>query len=260
MRKYWILRGKLGTVRRTLIACLSLCVVLTEAIAVQAEERKDQAAWKTRIELSYVTTSGNTDAETLSGKLDAKKEEETNRYFLRGSALRAEDRGDETANKWLLDGRWERALKKKLFGFLTASYLKDKFSGYDYRVGSGPGFGYDLIKTKEHHLKGMISALYCYDKFTEGEKSSDSYIAGKAAVNYEWHILENLKFKENADYLVSFEDTDRYFINSETALEVKVNGNVSLGVSYSIAYQNKPPFPDIEQTDKVFLTSLIVDL
>lgn len=112
---------------------------------------------------------------------------------------------------------------------------------------AGPGLGYDFIKTKGHQLKGLVSVLYSYDKFSEGDKDPKSYVAGKAAINYAWHILENLRFKENAGYHVSFEDTDTYFINSETALEVKVNGTVSLGLSYAIAYQHKPPSPDIER-------------
>ena len=242
-----------------LAVCLSLGMLLSETRNARAEDEMDQAPWKTRIEFSYVTASGNTDTQTLSGKLDAKKEEEIHRYYLKGTVLHAEERGEETANKLLLDGRWERVLREKLFGFVTASYLEDKFSGYDYRMAGGPGLGYDLVRTEEHKLKCLISAIYSSDKFSEDHKSSDSYISGKAAIEYEWQVLRNLRFKENADYLVAFEDTDKYFINSETALEVKVNGSVSLGVSYAVAYQHRPPSPDIEDTDRIFFTSLIVD-
>ena len=245
--------------KTTLIVALSLGVLLTEAFHVEASGQQDQAAWKMRIELSYVTTSGNTDTQTLSSKLRAGKEGEVYRHILKGNFLRAEDRGEETANKWLLEGRSERVLKEELFAFLTASYLQDKFSGYDYRMSAGPGLGYDFIKTKEHELKGLISVLHSRDKFSEADKGSESYISGKAAMYYIWNILENLRFKENADCLVSFEDIDTYFINSETALEVRVNGTISLGLTYSIAYQNKPPFPEIERTDTIFLTSLIID-
>jgi len=251
--------AKQGILKTTLIAFLTLSALLTGEGIIQAGEEKAQTPWKAHIELSYVTASGNTDTETLAGKLAAKKEGKVNRYILKGSLLFAEDKGEETANKWVLDGRWERVLKEKLFGFLTASYFKDEFSGYDHRVNLGPGLGYSFIETKEHELKGLVAILYSHDKFSEGDKDSDSYVSGKAAINYVWQISENLLFKENADYLISFEDTDRYFINSETAFEVKVNGAVSLGVSYTIAYQHKPPSPDIEHTDTVFMTSLIVD-
>jgi putative salt-induced outer membrane protein len=246
--------------RTALIVGLSVGVVLAGVTAGQAEEQGDQAPWKIRVELSHVRTSGNTDTETLSGKLEAKKEGEIHRYILKGNALHAEDEGEETANKWLLDGRWERVLREDLFGFLTASYLRDKFSGYDYRANGGLGLGYDLIKTKQHQVKGLISTLYSQDKFSEADKGSKSYMSGKAAIYYVWQLLENLRFKENADYLVSFEDTDTYFINSETALEVEVNGTISLGLSYSIAYQHRPPSPDFERTDTLFLASLIIDL
>jgi putative salt-induced outer membrane protein len=242
-----------------LAVCLSSCVLLSETGNARAEDEMDQPPWKIRIEFSYVTASGNTDTQTLSGKLDAKKEEEIHRYYLKGTVLHAEERGEETANKLLLDGRWERVLREKLFGFVTASYLEDKFSGYDYRMAGGPGLGYDLVRTEEHKLKCLISAIYSYDRYYEGERDTDSYVSGKASILYEWEILKNLRFKENADYLVSFEDTDKYFINSETALEVKVNGSVSLGVSYAVAYQHRPPSPDIEDTDTVLLISVIVD-
>jgi putative salt-induced outer membrane protein len=251
--------AKQGILKTTIIALLALSALLTDKGIVQAIEEKAQAPWKVHIELSYVTASGNTDTETLAGKLSVKKEEKVNRYFLKGSLLRAEDKGEETANKWILDGRWERILKEKLFGFLTANYLKDKFSGYDYRVNLGPGLGYSFMETKEHQLKGLMAFLYSHDKFSEGDKSKDSYVSGKAALNYIWKISENLLFQENADYQVSFEDKDRYFINSETGFKVKINGAVSLGVTYTVAYQHKPPSPDIKHTDKVFMTSLIVD-
>ena len=246
--------------RTALIVGLSVGAVLAGATAGKAEEQGDQAPWKIRVELSHVRTSGNTDTETLSGKLEAKKEGEIHRYILKGNALHAEDEGEETANKWLLDGRWERVLREDLFGFLTASYLRDKFSGYDYRANGGLGLGYDLIKTKQHHVKGLISTLYSQDKFSEAGRGSESYISGKAAIYYAWQISESVRFKENADYLVSFEDTDTYFINSETALEVEVNRIISLGLSYSIAYQHRPPSPDFERTDTLFLASLIIDL
>jgi putative salt-induced outer membrane protein len=171
--------------RTASMVSLDLTVLLTNTAAINAGEGKDQAAWKMRTELSYVTTSGNTDTQTLSGKLEAKKKGEIYRHTLRGSVLRAEDRGEEKANKWLLEGRSERVLKGELFAFLTASYLQDKFSGYDYRVGAGPGLGYGFIKTKEHELQGLISVLYSRDKFSEADMGSDSYIAGKAGIGYE---------------------------------------------------------------------------
>ncbi len=108
-------------------------------------------------------------------------------------------------------------------------------------------------------MKGLVSGLYNYDSFSKGTQNSDSYATGKAAVYYLWQILDNLRFKEDADYLISFENGDKYFINSETAIEVKIKGNVSLGVSYVVNYQNMLPSPELKHTDTTFRTSLVID-
>jgi putative salt-induced outer membrane protein len=190
-----------------------------------------------------------------------KKEGPLNRYYLGGNFLRAEDEGEKTAEKYLANGRYERVLSGKLFAFLQASYLKDEFAGYDYRTWGGPGLGYEFIKTDVHHLTGRVSANYNTEKYAEERDGddSDSYTSGKAAANYIWQITETVRFKQYADYLVSFEDTDKYYVNSESALEVKMSEYLSLGVSYLVAYQSQPPTDDFERTDTTFLTSIIVD-
>ena len=57
-------------------------------------------------------------------------------------------------------------------------------------------------------------------------------------------------------YLGSFEDREKYFAVSDSALGVKMTQNLSLGISYNLDYANKT---EKEKLDKKFLTSLIVD-
>ena len=247
-------------IKKSLVGMAILGVFLGSSSGIFAEEtQKVESSWKTHVELSYVATNGNTDTQTFAAKLESKLEGEISRYFVKASGLYAKSNDQETANQWLLNGRYEKILTKKMFAFVDATYLADKFSGYDYRVSVGPGIGYDIIKSERHDLKGLFSVLYYYDKFSEGTDSSDSYAAGKGEINYRWQIRENLKFKEDANFVISFNDTDKYFLNSETGIETKINNNISLGVSYKIAYQNQLPAPDVKHTDTTFLTSLIID-
>ncbi len=229
------------------------------AQAQTGAEATEAPHWKVRAELSYTSSSGNTDSETLAGKLGIKREETRNRYYFDGSVFRTENDNDETANKWMVEGRYERIIHERLFGFGDAYYIKDKFSGYKYRYGFGPGIGYDFVNTDNQSLKGLFSLVYSHDSYSTGSEKSDNYCAGKVGIKYEWHIMKNLTFKEDAYYHVSFDDSDVYFLNSETAIEVKISDAVSLGLSYIIAYQNAPPSPEIDDTDRIFLTSLIID-
>ena len=247
-------------IRRIVLPAAAVVASLLTVPAGAAEGTAAEApkGWKFRAEGSYVRTTGNTDTQTLGAVLDASREVEgdANRYYAKGKALFAENDGDQTANRWFAEGRYERGFTERFFGFLTASYLKDKFSGYEYRFNAGPGLGYDLVKTERHRLKGLLGVLWSHDEFEEG--GSDSYAMGKATLDYAWQIRENLKFKQLLDYQASFQDSDVFFLKSETALEVKINTLLSLGVGYIVNYQNEPP-ADADETDTAFLTSLIVD-
>lgn len=219
-----------------------------------AEQQKD---FEMHGELSYVKTSGNSDTETFATKIEAKKKLELNRLFGKGEFLYGKTDDKENTNKLYLLGRWERLLSDRLFFFLQGDYLRDKFSGYDYQTTWSGGFGYDIIKTKKHYLKGLAAVGYTFEDFKTG--GSDDYTTGTIELDYNWQILDNLKFIEEFKYRVNLEDTETYFINSDTGIQVKINSHFSLGVGYRIAYQNNPPSDDIEKTDTTFLTSLIID-
>ncbi len=239
-----------------ILACL---VIPISSNAGTEGTEEPQSKIKTRTELSFVQTSGNTDTQTFSVKAEAKKEGVKNRYYLTAKALYAKEDGRETSNQSSIDGRWERVLSERLFGLLTSGFSMDKFSGYEYRLYAGPGLGYDLIKTDRHVLQSLLSLIYSYDEFSVGDISSDKYVTGKVTLKYEWKILENLKFKEKLDYSVSFKDTNNFFIDSATAVEAKINRALSLGISYVVNYQNLLPSPEIKRTDTTFLTTLIID-
>ncbi|HEC97038.1 MAG TPA: DUF481 domain-containing protein [Nitrospirae bacterium] len=243
--------------RNLFILVILACLVIPISSNAGTEEQENKI--KTRTELSFVQTSGNTNTQTFSVKLEAKKEDIKNRYFSTAKALYAKEDGRETSNQSSIDGRWERVLSEKLFGLLTSGFSMDKFSGYEYRLYAGPGLGYDLIKTDQHVLQSLLSLIYSYDEFSVGDVRSDSYLTGKLTLKYEWKILENLKLKEKLDYSVSFKDTNNFFIDSATAVETKINSSLSLGISYVVNYQNLLPSPEIKHTDTTFLTTLIID-
>lgn len=141
---------------------------------------------------------------------------------------------------------------------MEAFYLTDPFAGYDARVSGGPGLGYDNIKTDAHTLKGLASLLYVHENVS-GSGSNNEYTAGKVAGDYQWKITDQLLLKELADYNRSFDDGDVWFFRSETALEVKLAGNLALSMGYIYRYQKDPPDPAASKVDRTFLTSLVFE-
>ena len=217
-----------------------------------------EKGWKTRLELSYVKTAGNTKTETFSGRIDVEGKGGGSRYFFRSGYLVSKDGGKENANKLTSEARMERVFGGKLFGFVDLNYLRDELAGYDHRVSVGPGFGYDLLRREKHTLKSLVSCVYLWEVYAVEEMRSDGFVSGKVGVDYEWTIKESVTHKAVVNYVVSLENGQKYYIAGESSLRVGLSGAFSIGLSYLVNYQNLVPGPGIRRTDVSFLTSLIV--
>lgn len=246
--------------RPAIIAYIFLLIFYYDTcFSTSSEANNNTPGWKSRVEISFVDTKGNTRTQTFSGKIDMQKRTEVNHYFFIGMALHGTERERETANKLLLETGWEYNVTHKLFSTVAIGYLRDKFSGYEYRVYGGPGVGYTFLKSDKSTLDGFISLIYYRDKLFN-TSTSDTYPTTKARLKYRVHINENLLFKENVDYFISFQNKNKYFIDNELALEVKINNSLSLGITYLLNYQNLLPSAGVRHVDTTFLTSLIIDI
>jgi putative salt-induced outer membrane protein len=208
-----------------------------------------------QLSVSYTDTSGNTDTRTLSVSYTFEKDYQSLRLYSDGSYLYKTDSGEETANKLTLNGRIEKNLSEKILFYLSSFLYSDPFSGYDYRVGLGPGIGYQLIDRENESLKLFSGFNYTYSNYTGG--TVDSYSLWEVKLEYKNRLLENLLFCQKLSYQISLENSDDYFVHTETSFQVPVTENIALGLSYVLDYQNLLPDDAEYHTDKTFLTSII---
>ena len=214
----------------------------------------------TRFELSYAQTSGNTKTENISGNLNVEGLFQKNKCIARSGYLMAKNNQTENANKFNAEIRYERIFTSRIFGFIESSYLRDRFSGYEYRFSTGPGLGFVVIQKEKHELKALLSGRYDFEKGSVGASETSSYASAKLACEYAGKIKEHVTVKGKADYLTSVEEMEKYYINTEAALEVALGSQLSIGLRYLVSYQNQAPAPEIKKTDTAFLTSFIVNL
>lgn len=207
------------------------------------------------LELSYVQTSGNTNTTTFSSKLEGTAAlSDTESIKVKGSMLYNENENSTSANKYNLELDYNHMITKKLYSNIGINYIKDELSDYDYRLNFGPGLGYKFLEDKTQTLDIQGGLDYAYDRYNNGLK--DDYLAGRTELNYKYRFSKSVEFKQMLSYLASFEDSEKYFAVSDSAIGVKMTENLSLGVSYNMDYTNKT---EKEKLDTKFLTSLIVD-
>jgi len=226
---------------------------------VLAKDNVTIIKWQRNIRISYASSSGNSESETFAGRFKLSFEGKTNRGYFNTEYYLDRDDDKETENKLDIDGRWEHLIADRTFLFTNTHFKRDKMAGHEYRIYGGPGIGYDIIRTPTSHLKGLVSINYDYEKYTNNTGLTYSSAMGKFSTIYSIHILENLIFKEDIDYTISFENSDRYFFDSESAIQVKINNYLALELSYKIEYQNVTKAKNIEHTDRKLLASLVVN-
>jgi putative salt-induced outer membrane protein len=222
----------------------------------KVQELSEEARYKTKTELSYSDTKGNTETSQFGLALHAERKRKKNTITLDLTALQSSSNGIENNNKWLALLQYDRALSEELYFNYLISYGEDKFSGFDYQFNTGPGLGYKVLQSDTQKLDLRGNVLYSKDSIAGG--GTNEYLSGLAGFEYAWQILENLSFHEDATYKSQFDDADNYFVYSKTAINSKINGNFSLGLSYQVDYKNIPAATK-EHTDRVFLASLIID-
>lgn len=207
------------------------------------------------LELSYVQTNGNTNTTTFSSKLQGIAAlSDTESIKAKGSILYSESDENTSANKYNVELDYNHMINKKLYSYMGINYIKDQLSDYDYRLNIGPGLGYKFLEDEIQTIDIQGGLDYAYDKYNNGLK--DNYLAGRTELNYKYTFSQSIEFKQMLSYLASFEDGEKYFAVSDSAIGVKMTQNLSLGVSYNMDYTNKT---EKEKLDTKFLTSLIID-
>jgi len=208
-----------------------------------------------KISISYSNTAGNTDAQTISISYSLEKISDTLRFYSEGSYFYKKDSGEETANKLVINNRAELSITKKVLFFVRNFVNRDVFSGYNFRIGLGPGVGYQLIKKDNESFILFFGTDFVYNDYTDGK--TKSYTSGDVRLEYSKQLFRDLTFNQEVAYLFSFENNRDYFIHSETNFEVPFTENLALGVSYSVDYHNLLLGGAKYHLDRVFSTSII---
>ncbi len=208
-------------------------------------------------ELSYTKTSGNTKADSFSASYQMKKLLGQWTLHSDGSFLYTSSLGKMTANSLSLNAKVERNLSEKLSTFVSAGFCRDKFAGYKGRYSSGAGLGWKIISTDSTKLKLYASTDYMYTDYIDSPNDSSWF--GKLSMSYSYQVAKSTSVGEDASYMHSFKESRDYYAKSKTYMNVQINENLSLGISYTIKYQNLPP-EGYGKFDRLFLTSLIIDI
>lgn len=216
---------------------------------------------KTQTELGFIKNTGNTVSETLTLDASLNKEWEKHIANAKITSQYGTENNIETKNKFLIELTYDYKFTEVFAFNYLLGYKSDSFSTYDYQFYTGPGVKYIALKSETQNLNFGGNILYSKDKINNAAPTQDetqNYISYRLALDYDWQILENLKFTQELNYRSDFDNAKSYFVYSKSGISTKISDYLSAGISYVVDYVNEVS-PGTKDTDKIITANLIIN-
>lgn len=228
-------------------------VALLVSASVVAQDAPP-SPWSGSAELSFVSTSGNTDTESLGLGFEIQYKPGVWTTEAKLGYLRAETDGELTAEK--LNGflGLRRSLNERFDLYARTTYLQNEFAGLDSSLGLEVGGLYKALTGDRHFLDLSAGVGYTTeDRISEPDRD---FAMGTLGAKYKWKISESTDFTNDFYYVLNFDETDDWRIANTTAIATAINSIFSLKVAYALTYLNDPPV-GFEKRDSVSSVALV---
>ncbi|HLS80487.1 MAG TPA: DUF481 domain-containing protein [Steroidobacter sp.] len=223
------------------------------------------ADWTGQAEAGLVIASGNTETETLNGKLRLQNETDSWKHRLGANGLYASDEIATTAKRWEVFGESEHSFGPKTFWFGAARYEQDEFSGFEYQATGSTGVGRRFIDTEPTQFSGTLGVGYKFfetpDVFDaagllveQGGENDELIFRGTLDLEHQFTETTRLVNKLTAE-----SGADNTFVRNDASLQVKINAVLALAVGYSVRHNTDPP-EGFKETDTLTTVNLVYEL
>jgi len=235
-----------------------MCVLGAAPVFAQeaeAEEEEKEPKWIGSLGLAWVATSGNTDTSTLGLDFGLESKPEPWGFSFAARGNRADDRGMQTAENYLVTARAVRKLGKRWDAFGGMAWAKDPFAGFDSQSVASAGATYSAVESERHLLSFDMGLAYTWEDRIPPNQDVD-FAGGLFGLSWEWKLGANSKLVERLVFLPNFDDSADWRLNSLTSIEAAINEWLALRFGYDIRHRNQP-IGDAKSTDTTSTASVV---
>jgi putative salt-induced outer membrane protein YdiY len=194
--------------------------------------------WKNQFAVGATEIGGNTDETDVTAGLTFNYLKAPNELTIKFLAQYGKSNGVITSDLFDQGITYRRDLSSRwyLFGNEDARY--DGLKGLSLDLSASVGPGYYLIKNDRMKLDVRVGPGYIYEKRFDG--TSDSNVAGVAGLRFQYKINDRFDVSHTDDYTTSLQDDRVFTIDSETALNYKldIESGFGLKLAFSDLYDN----------------------
>jgi putative salt-induced outer membrane protein len=232
---------------RYFVMILSLGMLLTVTTDVRAQDKEEEkkTGWDGTGEFGFVSTSGNSETETLNLKLEFVRTSRHWRHRFRASALTSSEDGSIDAERYHAEIQSDRKLSGSSYIFVVGRWDADKFGAYDPQQTLSSGYGREFFKSDRHVLKGEIGLGYRRLEETESRVTTSEAI-GRISLDDSWKIFQSTVWTNR---LLIEAGSGNTFTQFNSGLAVNMNKRFALKLGFEIRNNSSVPPGDTENTD-----------
>jgi len=240
---------------RDLIKVMLAGGVFFLATSVYAQEDPEDLplGWTGVGEFGFVSTSGNTDTQSLNLALEFIRNTEHWRYTFAGTALSSSKNGSKDAERYTAQLQGDRKLNEKSYLFAVYRYDADKFGAYDPQQSVTLGYGRLLMKSEKHELNSEIGVGYQKLK-AASTGVTENQVIGRLTLDDMWLITPSTAWNNR---LLVEAGSDNTFTQFNTGLTVSMNERFALKLGWEYRHNTEIPPGVVDKTDTTTTANLV---
>lgn len=221
-------------------------------LAVAEEETESKRKWSGSGQLGFTSTSGNSDTESLTAGLKIKVE--TGKWIsdMGLDILRASSDGTDTAERYTLTSKTGYKFNEKNYFFYGSRYENDNFTGFDYVMTGGIGWGHKFHDTDKSKLITEIGLGYKTEAL-DIDRSENTGMAIIGKLDFMRQLTDTMSF-ENVTLLESTDDNT--YIQNDAGFAFKVSDKFKVKLAHQYRHNTDVP-AGVDNTDTLISANLV---
>jgi putative salt-induced outer membrane protein len=217
-----------------------------------------------KAQVGYVSSHGNTDAQTANAKLEVILNSEMWKHDLQLAGLYG--KSNDIVSAEMFDAQWQSNynITNRLFAFGALHYDDDKFSGFQYQETLSAGAGYSIVKLKDATLDVQVGAGYRRLRPEEIDKDAAGEVISRTPLDAETGAVATASIKgmyafnastKLTDVVAMESGSDNTLLQNDLGLQVSMSKTLSITIGYEVKRNSSPPAP-LVKTDSLVTFNL----
>jgi putative salt-induced outer membrane protein YdiY len=286
------------TFRTNGLALLLALASVASTTPAQAQEEEKELGWSSKAEFSLVSTSGNSETDTLGLSAAFAKIMERSSLLLTARSLRAEataisrsavgpspadfalletSTSTLSAEQYSLGGRFDKQISDVFFWYTGLRWEKNEFAGFSERLTAVGGVGNIWFDDESARFSTGYGLTYTtQDDLVPTAGLQDSFLGAQLSYDYWRKINASTEFGSTLVLDQNLDETEDLRADFINWVSVSLSAKLALKVSFQALYDNLPAlgvlpleFPagtptgdtvtyELDTTDTILTTALVV--